>query len=140
MKFLFPKDPSKWAAAEASAKAIRDPKLTDGMTVDLLGAKLPGSYFLDLRRYSPTGVAAKLTIPVLVLQGERDYQVRRADYDGWAGALKGRPRAKLKLYPALNHLFEAGTGAPNPDEYGRPGVHVSEEVVKDIAAFIVPPA
>ena len=125
------------ARAEAVARAVRDPKLTDGATVDFLGVKMPGSYFLDLRRYDAPRIAASLAVPILVLQGERDYQVRRADYDGWAKALAGRPRARMKVYPALNHLFEAGQGPSLPAEYQRPGLHVDAEVVADIAAFVL---
>jgi dienelactone hydrolase len=127
------------ARAEAVARAVRDPALTDDATVDCLGVKLPGSYFLDLRGYDAPGTAASLAVPILVLQGARDYQVTRADYDGWARALAGRPRARLKLYPALNHLFEAGQGPSLPAEYLRPGQHVDAEVVADIAAFVLAP-
>jgi dienelactone hydrolase len=124
------------AAAEATARAVRDPKLGAAQVVDVLGAKLPGSYFLDLRAYDPAKTAAKLHVPILVLWGERDYQVRRADYDGWAHALAGHPHTRLKTYPSLNHLFEDGHGPSRPEEYQRPDMHVAGEVVTDIAAFI----
>jgi uncharacterized protein len=124
------------AKAEAAARAARDPALADGTVVDFLGAKLPGSYFLDMRRYHPATLAASLSIPILVLQGGRDFQVGRADYDGWAKALGGHLDATLKLYPALNHLFEVGSGPPGPEEYGRADQHVAEEVVVDIAKCI----
>lgn len=34
------------------------------------------SYWLDLRGYDPPAAAAQVKQPMLVLQGERDYQVR----------------------------------------------------------------
>jgi dienelactone hydrolase len=89
-----------------------------------------------MRRYHPAAPAASLSIPILVLQGGRDFQVGRADYDGWAKALGGHLDATLKLYPTLNHLFEAGSGPPGPEECGRPDQHVAEEVVADIAKCI----
>ena len=46
---------------------------------------------------------------MLVLQGERDYQVPE-DFANWKAALGARPDVTLKSYPALNHLFIAGTG------------------------------
>jgi fermentation-respiration switch protein FrsA (DUF1100 family) len=101
-----------------------------------MGAKLPGWYFLDMRRYHPAALSASLPIPILVLQGGRDYQVSRADYQGWTKALAGRANATVELYPELNHLFEVGTGPPGPEEYHRPGQHVAEEVIADIARFI----
>jgi dienelactone hydrolase len=125
------------AKADAFAKAVRDPALSDGQVVDMLGAKLPGSYFLDLRRYDPGRTAAGLRVPILILQGERDYQVRRADYDGWTKALAGHANARFRLYPALNHLFEAGEGESRPAEYLRPSMHVDPEVITEVAAFIL---
>jgi pimeloyl-ACP methyl ester carboxylesterase len=125
------------AAADAVAKTIRDPALGEGQVVDMLGAKLPGSYFLDLRRYDPGRTAAGLRVPILVLQGERDYQVRRADYDGWTKALAGHANARFRLFPSLNHLFEAGEGPSRPAEYLRPGLHVDAEVIAEIAGFIL---
>ncbi len=124
------------AAAEQTARDIDNPDLKPGTMVNVLGAKTPASYWLDLRGYHQADVAAKLTIPILVLQGGRDYQVRSADYEGWQKALAGHANATLKMYPALNHLFIAGTGPSSPEEYDKPG-HVSDEVVADVAAWIV---
>jgi hypothetical protein len=39
-------------------------------------------------------------------------------------------------YATLNHLFIAGTGPSLPLEYQVPG-HVAEEVVRDIATWIL---
>lgn len=113
---------------------IYDPNLKPDQTVDLLGAKIPGSYFLDLRNYFPAEAAATLKIPILALQGERDYQVRMTDFDLWKKSLAGKPNATLKSYPALNHLFIAGPS--RPAEYGQPG-NVAAEVVDDIALWIL---
>jgi len=93
-------------------------------------------YGFAARRYDAAAAAASSKLPILVLQGERDFQVTRADYDGWVKALGGRANAKLKLYPGLNHLFERGEGAPRPAEYETPGLHVAAEVVSDVAAFV----
>lgn len=122
-------------AAEQFAREVRSPDLSATQQVKMLGATIPGSYFLDLRNYHAGEVAAKLTIPILVLQGERDYQVRMADFEGWKTALAGRKNATLKSYPALNHLFIAGSGPGSPAEYGQPG-HVADEVMDDMAAWI----
>ena len=121
-------------AAEQTARDFRNPNLKPGMTVEMLGAKLPASYVLDLRNYHPAESAAALKIPVLVMQGGRDYQVRQADFDGWKKALEGHRNATLKLYPSLNHLFIAGAGPSSPEEYLKPG-HVSGEVIQDIARW-----
>ncbi len=41
----------------------------------------PLSYWADLNVYDPAEVAAGLTIPMLILQGERDYQVTMEDFN-----------------------------------------------------------
>lgn len=123
-------------AAEQFAREVRSPELTATQQVHMLGAVIPGSYFLDLRSYHAGEVAATLTIPILVLQGERDYQVRMVDLEGWKKALAGRQNAELKSYPALNHLFIAGSGPSAPAEYAKPG-HVADEVIQDIADWIL---
>jgi hypothetical protein len=122
-------------AAEQFAREVRSPALTATQQVKMLGATIPGSYFLDLRNYHAGEVAASLRIPMLVLQGERDYQVRAADFEGWKKALSNRPNSMFKSYPSLNHLFIAGSGPSSPAEYAQPG-HVADEVVQDIAEWI----
>lgn len=126
-------------AAEEAAKQIDSPTLTATATVNVLGASVPGSYFLDLRKYAPAETAARLEIPILVLQGERDYQVTHEDFEGWQKALAGKPRATLKVYPGLTHLFmpstAPGSGPGTPADYDQPG-HVSETVIADIAKWI----
>ena len=99
----------------------------------ILGA--PVSYWLDLKSQLPLEAARSFGRPLLILQGERDYQVSMADYAGWKKALGGRKGVVLKSYPALNHLFATGEGRSTPAEYEKPG-HVAAEVVEDIAAFV----
>jgi uncharacterized protein len=72
---------------------------------------------------------------MFIMQGERDYQVKLVDFDGWKSALSGRSNVTLKTYPKVNHIFKEGEGMSTPDEYNTPG-HMSEEVVKDIAEWI----
>ena len=95
----------------------------------------PASYWIDLRGYDPPASAAGLKQPMLVLQGERDYQVTMDDFAAWQRGLGSRANVQLKSYPALNHLFIAGSGPSAPAEYSQAG-HVDEAVVRDIAAWI----
>jgi hypothetical protein len=135
-----PEGDKQIAAVEKSAADVRDPKLTPEQTVDMLGVPIPGAYFLDLRAYDPAHTASTLKVPILVLQGARDCQVRIADYDGWKRALAGYPRATFHLYPNLYHLFikvpaSDTTPLSTPQDYAQPG-HVEAEVVADIASWI----
>lgn len=122
-------------AVEKEMNEWRNPDLKPGMTVHLLGSPVPASYVLDLRGYKPGETAAMLKIPILVLQGGRDIQVRTADFEGWKKALSGHANATFKLYTALNHLFMPGTGPSSGAEYQKPN-HVPKEVIDDIAAWI----
>ena len=94
------------------------------------------SYWLDLRGYDPPAAATKVKQPMLVLQGERDYQVTMEEFSRWKSALAGRTDVVFHSYSTLNHLFVAGTGKSVPAEYNAPG-HVSEAVVQDIATWIM---
>jgi uncharacterized protein len=98
----------------------------------------PAAYWLDLRGYDAPAAAKALKQPLLVLQGDRDYQVTPAEFAKWKTALAGHDAATFRSYPALNHLFIAGTGKSLPAEYQTPG-HVAEAVVSDIAAWILKP-
>jgi dienelactone hydrolase len=99
----------------------------------LFGA--PPSYWLDLRGYAPAELAKTLSQPLLILQGGRDYQATKADYEGWAKSLADRPRVTFKLYPDLDHLFMEGTGKSTPAEYDK-REPVARKVIDDIAAWI----
>ena len=121
-------------ALRAGAAKVRGITAADSASLTpVLGA--PASYWLDLRTYHPAEVAATLRLPMLVLQGERDYQVTMGDYAGWRTALAGKPGVVLRTYPALNHLFVAGAGKSLPAEYAAPA-HVAESVVADIADWV----
>jgi dienelactone hydrolase len=128
------------ADAEKIAAAMRDPNLKPDQMVSIMGAQVPGSYVLDLRTYNPAETASGLKIPILVMQGARDCQVRMADYEGWKKALAGDPIADFKLYPNLYHLFipvpaSDTTALSSPADYDQPG-HVAPEVISDAATWI----
>jgi uncharacterized protein len=114
---------------------VKDPKLSpDTPSGDLpLGA--PAAYWLALRDYDPAATAAKLKRPILVLQGEQDYQVTMDDFAGWKKALEARKEVRLKSYPKLNHLFMESERKARPADYEKPG-HIVEEVVEDIAEWV----
>ena len=94
----------------------------------------PAAYWLDLAGYDPAKTARGLSVPILVLQGGRDYQVTTRDFEGWKVALAAAPNATFRLFPKLNHLLVEGEGPSSPAEYERPG-HVAAEVVEAIAAW-----
>jgi len=99
----------------------------------LLG--LPVIYFFDLKDYNPVAEAAKLDIPLLFLQGERDFQITMEDFGLWKAGLANSKSATFKSYPALNHLFLPGEGPGVPTEY-RKASNVAPAVIDDIAHWI----
>ena len=95
----------------------------------------PAKYWLDLAAYSSAGMLRTMTVPALVMQGGRDYQVTTEQLDRWLNVLGARRGVTVKRYPKLNHLFIAGTGPGNPAEYAQPGT-VDPQVFDDMADWI----
>ena len=95
----------------------------------------PRSYWADIIACRPVEDAARLTLPLLVLQAERDYQVTMQDFALWRAALLKRCNASFKSYPKLNHLLQEGTGKATPDEYQQPS-SVPAYVLDDLARFV----
>lgn len=114
------------AAIEAQRKEIsgalakiKDPANNDA--APFLGA--PAAYWRDLLRYDLTALLRDGKLPVLVLQGEKDIQVRPdLDFEllrqrlGDAGG-----RITYRSFPGLNHLFIPVEGISTGAEYGAPG-------------------
>ncbi len=122
-------------AAEKFAQDYDSPSLRLGDTVSMMGIPLPAAYVLDLRSYDPAATAARLTIPILVLQGESDYQVTRKDLEGWEKALAGHKNVTIKSYAGLCHLFIPAGSPPSPADYDKPS-HVAKATLDDIANWV----
>ena len=65
------------------------------------------------------------------------------DLARWQAALAGRRDVTVRVYPADNHFFFAGTGPSTPQESLSPH-HVDPSVIDDLASWMtsvpVPPA
>jgi dienelactone hydrolase len=122
---------------DLEAKVAEIKKLT---SADAISSKTflqaPAAYWLDLRAHDPVVEAKSLKQPLLIIQGGRDYQVTPAQFDDWKKGLAGSSNVTFRLYPDLNHLFIAGKGKSTPQEYEKGG-YVAEEVVSDIAAWVL---
>ncbi|HEX2167808.1 MAG TPA: alpha/beta fold hydrolase [Longimicrobiales bacterium] len=131
-----PQNAAPQAQAQLAAALEQVRLLTTGEAADtqmVMGA--PASYFRDLARRDAVAEALRLDVPLLVLQGERDYQVTMSDFAIWNDALEDRSDTTLKSFPSLNHLFVAGSGPATPAEYARPGF-VAEDVVTTIRQWV----
>ena len=96
---------------------------------------LPAHYWRTFEKVDPVADAKSLALPILLLQGGRDFQVVDADWQLWKTGLSSDPRATFKHYPALNHLGIAGEGPGSLSEYNQPG-HVEARLIDDTAAWI----
>lgn len=96
-------------------------------------------YMRSLESIAPIAEARGLGAPLLILQGERDYQVTLEDFALWQAAFADQPNITLTSYPRLNHFFMAQgdlTRLGIPQDYARPDF-VAPEVINDIANWIV---
>lgn len=93
------------------------------------------NYWINLNRYNPVQEASKIAVPVLLLQGQRDYQVTTKQYNLWMNAFSEAPNWTFKSYPDLNHFMMEGEGNSYSKEY-RQKNYVDEQVIQDMANFI----
>jgi fermentation-respiration switch protein FrsA (DUF1100 family) len=96
---------------------------------------LPSAWLLDVKSYDPAAEAARLSIPLLFLQGGRDFQVSMTDFERWKATLRTHPNATFKSFPDLNHLFISGKAKSVPAEYLIPS-NVSADVITTISDWI----
>ena len=92
-------------------------------------------YWKSVLDYNPTKEIQKVKVPILILQGERDYQVTMKDFEIWKQTLKNNKKANFISYQKLNHLFMTGESESDPKEYAIKG-NVDLNVINDIEKFI----
>jgi len=94
---------------------------------------VPPSYWKDLKSYDQVATARSLTAKMLILQGEKDYQVTMTDFNLWKLGLASKNNVTFISYPGVFHLFMPGEGKPT--DYERPE-HISGQVITDIVQWI----
>ena len=122
--------------AKTAAVKVKDPNLSVKTPSSEFSLGIPASWWQDVRGYNPAEVAKNLAMPILLLQGGRDYQVAKTDFELWQRAMKDKANAKLVFFPDLNHLFITGKGMATPEEYSKPGT-VAAEVIDQIATWVL---
>lgn len=97
-------------------------------------------YFKEMNEHPPALYLTDIQKPVLILQGDKDFQVSvEKDFDLYKALLEQKPNVTFKLYPGLNHLFMKsvyGRGKNSQKEYKVPS-NVEETVLNDIAQWIL---
>ena len=97
-------------------------------------------YFKEMGEHGVPDYLAALEKPMLIMQGEKDFQVRAdKDFSAYQELLKGKQHVTFKLYENLNHAFVPsvyGRIAKAKQEYGIEQ-HIGENVIADIANWIM---
>lgn len=96
---------------------------------------IPKAYWAFSHSYKQVEVAKKLSLPILILQGERDYQVTMEDFGLWRSGLYRNRNVSFKSYPKLNHYFYEGSGMSTPFEYEKES-YIPDYVLDDIGGWI----
>ncbi|WP_225732188.1 MULTISPECIES: S9 family peptidase [unclassified Nocardia] len=124
------------AAVERQAAMVESPDLSPSTPPAELPFGYSGGYWLDLREYDQVSTAAALDRPMLVLQGERDYQITvDTDLALWRKGLAHRDNVTFRVYPADDHCFYPGEGPSTPAGYEVPQ-HFDPAVIADIAHWL----
>ena len=107
----------------------------DSLTEDDQIAGVYSAYWKWLAAYDILEAAKEITEPVLLLQGEEDYQVTMEDFEIWKSAVAEKENWQLISYPGLTHAFVPGKKTEGSSVYARAG-RVREDIILDIASFI----
>lgn len=102
---------------------------------DSVAAAMPWmKFFLD---YDGSATAARVRAPVLILHGEKDYQVPVAEAERTAAAVRagGNHEVTVRLFPGMNHLFLRDTGVGFSYEK-LPSFIVNPEVMGAVAEWL----
>lgn len=118
----------------ARIRALTRADAEDTKPIPGMGGTSP-KYWVDLGTPSPATTMREISLPALVLQGMRDYQVAPDQLDVWLKAVGPRKNMTVIRYPELSHLFTPVTGTPGPQNYA-PAKLVDPQVALDIAGWI----
>ncbi|MDR0948764.1 MAG: alpha/beta fold hydrolase [Lachnospiraceae bacterium] len=112
---------------------ITDMTDEEAKQIAMLGAS--GYYYKELDAHPASDYLTQLTKPILILQGERDFQVYAdIDFVAYQQLLGDHENVTFQLYPDLNHCFILST-LGTVEEYMIED-QVDEQVLADIIQWI----
>jgi pimeloyl-ACP methyl ester carboxylesterase len=122
--------------------------LKAGFTLSTLPTNIPAikqmfrpsvqPYMISWMKYDPAEQLKALTIPVLIIQGKRDMQVKVDDAEKLKAA---RPTNKLVLFDQMTHTLKDIAGddqMTNLKTYTDPGLPLTPGLASAIATFVKP--
>jgi len=129
--------PELWLQSERILATLEAGRTADSVPQPLHALYRPNvqPYMISWLRYTPAEEIARLSIPVLILQGTTDVQVSTSE----AEALKqATPGAQLLVIEGMNHVLKAVTSDPARQyaSYSDPALPVVPELVERISTFV----
>lgn len=96
-------------------------------------------YFKEMGLHPAEKYLENIEKPVLVMQGSKDLQVSKKDFEGYKKLLGDKENVSFKLYEGLNHcfvpaLYDDISKATKEFSVER---HIGENVISDIAGWIL---
>lgn len=130
-------DPSEQdkAVYEQGLAAAEQMKNIDSLPDDARIMGQTKTYMKSILDYDAVAEAADITVPVLVLQGEEDYQVTMDDFRIWEENYEGKDNWQFVSFPGLSHMFTEGKYEEGPASY-QGAKHIPDKVTETIAGFI----
>ncbi len=92
-------------------------------------------YMISWMKYSPCTEIKKLALPVLIVQGSKDYQVQQTEGEELYAC---NPKADFSIVPGMNHVLKMSPGnlAEDRATYTQPALPIVPQLVTDIVKFI----
>lgn len=91
-------------------------------------------YLKELLNLDPAVELSKVGVPVLLIQGEQDFQINSKDLEMLKSA---KPDADVKVYPDMNHVLKVvKSPQENQASYSDPDFRLESELPADIAGWI----
>jgi len=128
------------ALAQQSDRIMAE--LSAGRTVDSVPPELAAlfrpsvqPYLISWFKYDPAQELAKLTVPVLIVQGTTDIQVSVQDAHNLSTAV---PRAQAVIIDGMNHVLKLVPPDMNAQmkSYSDPSLPVAPQLVDAVATFV----
>lgn len=119
------------------ALELENMTLEEAKDISIFG--INGYYLKEMANYDVESLVLQLDKPILIMQGEDDFQVfYEKDFAAWRDLLSNKENATLVSYKNLNHFFirYEGKDKGTIEEYHHPG-KVSKQVTNDIGTWII---
>ena len=98
-----------------------------------LFSKVNQPFWLSWIKLDPTEEIKKVTIPTLIINGDKDLQILISD----AEALKkGKPNAEYEIIKNMNHVLKEVKDEDNLKSYYSPDYPISKELIKTVVNFV----